>query len=126
MHLGQQKRLSSDRRRIFAVALALFALALQSLAPLQIAPPRGDIVHFAHSHRAPHGDAKKSGAPHQDTHSCPVCHALQAAGSAIEAAYPLTPIVGFAPAAGVPLVHAEPFRQRPLSAHRARAPPAIA
>jgi hypothetical protein len=49
-----QRTKATDRRRILAVAIAVFALLLQSLAPLQILPPAGQAVHFAHQHHGEH------------------------------------------------------------------------
>jgi hypothetical protein len=114
-----------DARRILGAALAVFALLLQSLAPLEILPPPGQAVHFAQAHQ-PHSHHKggdHSGKPRPDTPACPVCKSLQAGGHSIAAPLveltaalficvaPLAPASIEAPAAPV------------VTQARARAPP---
>ena len=113
---------------MIAIALAVFALMLQSLAPVVIAPPRGQPVHFAHTHQAEPADhgahAAHSQAPAQpEDFACPVCKSLAAAGFGIAALPPALGIAQTAIAApGVMPEAAAPCRLA-ANAHRARAPP---
>ncbi len=116
----------SGARRARSATLALFALLLQSLAPLAIMPPRGQAVHFAHGHPGSHGDrhggGDKPGAPRQDTPACPVCQALQSGGTSIHAPallLALSPVVHAVPLPAQIEAPAVPALARP----RARAPP---
>jgi len=109
------------RRRAFAAAFAVFALLLQSLAPLAILPPRGQAMHFAHAHHGGHGEHQH--APRPEAPPCPVCQALQAGGNAVAApAFVLT----LAPVdfAALPLPREIEAPAAPaLPRARARAPP---
>jgi hypothetical protein len=106
------------------VALAVLALLLQAIAPLAIAPPRGQPVHFAHSHHGEDGPANghhAGGAP-SDNGACPVCQALQAGGAGLAAPALVFAAVGeVVPAPSLPRADA-PVAALP-SDHRARAPP---
>ena len=105
--------------------LAVFAVLLQAAAPLAIAPPRGQAVHFAHSH---HGeDRSRTGSSHTnptqpDGGSCPVCQALQAAGAGIAAPAIVLAEADLA-APPEPARRADAPAAEPPSSHRARAPP---
>lgn len=111
-------------RRVFTVAFAVFALLLQSLAPLEIMPPPGQAVHFAHAHHE-HRASKNSGehSPRPDTPSCPVCQALQAGGTSIAAAAILLAVVDFVYAEAPPPRRIEAPAAPTLPRARARAPP---
>jgi len=82
--------LASAWRRL-TVALALLALGVQTLAPVAVAPPAGQPVHFAQAHHGDHHPPSEPGAgPAQpDDSACPVCKALQAAGAGIHAPAPV-------------------------------------
>jgi hypothetical protein len=109
------------RRRLYAAAFAVFALLLQSLAPLAILPPRGQAVHFAHAHYGGHGEHQN--APRPETPSCPVCQALQAGGSSTAAPAFVLAAADFDDAA-LPLPRAIEAPAAPaLPRARARAPP---
>ena len=143
---GSKRRDEFGWPRAIAAAFAVLALLVQSLAPVAIAPPKGQPVHFAHVHHGDADDAAASpaagheraghahhGAPantadqhHPDGAECPVCKALQAAGAGI-----------YAPAPTVAVAFAYPRRDKaapeiaaPLARitneHRARAPPMTA
>ena len=128
-------RLSGERtrrnarpvRRRWPVALAILALLLQTLAPLAIAPPRGQPVHYAHSHHGENDPAAegRAGSAPGDSTACPVCQALQAGGTGI-AASAVVLVAADDLAQPVPAPRAEaPVAELP-SDHRARAPPIAA
>jgi hypothetical protein len=119
-----QRTKAIDRRPIRAAAFAVFALLLQSLAPLQILPPSGQAVHFGHAH---HGDRPggndRPGAPRQEAPACPVCQALQAGGNSIHApasfAAPVRVVYAALPLPAMPEARPAPTLARP----HARPPP---
>jgi hypothetical protein len=111
------------RRRIWAVGLALLAMLLQLGAPIAVAPPPGQPVHFAHSHDEHGTDAGDQRAP-QEAPACPICLAMQAGSAALTA-----PFLATGPCLGAPHAPTAEARLEPRSAHfdrahRARAPPA--
>lgn len=112
-------------RRTHRVAAAVFALLLQSLAPLQIMPPRGQAVHFAHGHHG-HADRQgggdRPGAPRQDAPACPVCQALQSGGTSIHAPAPVLALSLVVDATPLPAEIEAPAVPAPAR-FRARAPP---
>ena len=120
-----QRTKATDRRRILAVAIAVFALLLQSLAPLQILPPAGQAVHFAHQHHGEHHGRHGGNdrAPRQEAPACPVYQALQAGGSSIHApavfAAPVRIVYAALPLPALPEARSAPTLSRP----HARAPP---
>jgi hypothetical protein len=83
---------TSHRRQIFAAAFAVCALLLQTLAPVAISPPRGQAVHFAHTHHGGPGEHHRHAPPRPEMPSCPVCQALQSGGNSIPAPT-LVPVV---------------------------------
>lgn len=125
--------------RGIARALAVLALLTQVLAPVAIAPPKGQPVHFGHVHNAhavhahAAGEHAAHGVPenaadqhHPDGAECPVCKALQAAGTGIAT---IAPSVTVAFAYQRQTISAS-VRAAPLAhvakEHRARAPPMTA
>jgi hypothetical protein len=112
------------RRRLFAAAFAVFALLLQSLAPVAILPPRGQAVHFAYAHTGGHGEHHQH-APRPETPSCPICQALQSGGNSIPAPTLVLTVVDF-DYAPLPLPRAIEAPDSPALPHaRARAPPSV-
>ena len=114
-----------DARRLLAAALAVFALLLQSLAPLEIMPPPGQAVHFAHTHQQHnhHQGGKNTGKPRPDAPACPVCQAMQAGGHSIAAPLVALTAAIFVYAAPPPLRAIEAPAAPVLTQARARAPP---
>ena len=130
--------------RAVATAIAVLALLVQSLAPVAIAPPKGQPVHFAHVHQAntaaapalgrhEHAGHAHHGAPantadqhHPDGAECPVCKALQAAGAGIAAPTPSIAVAFTYPKRAVAAIEAGAPLARITNEHRARAPPMTA
>jgi hypothetical protein len=113
-----------ERGRIARAAFAVFALLVQTIAPLSVMPPRGQAVHFAHAHQG-HAD-HHADAPPSETPSCPVCYALLAGGQSLEASGPALASAVFAYAPAPPPVAIEAPAPPPLPRARARAPPPAA
>jgi len=130
--------------RGIATAFAILALFIQSVAPVAIAPPKGQPVHFAHVHHdhavnqradrghpgpdhAAHGAlANTADQHHPEGAECPVCKALQAAGTGITAMAPsIAADVAYSARAASKGERAAPL-VRFASEHRARAPPVTA
>jgi hypothetical protein len=122
-HARSRRIASLKRRRILGAALAVFALLLQSLAPLEIMPPPGQAVHFAHQQHGHHKSGDHPGKPRPDAPACPVCQALQSGGHSIAAPlYALTAVIfvyAVPPAPAAIEAPAAPV----LPQARARAPP---
>ena len=125
--------MTGSGRRVFAAAIAVFALLLQAAAPVAIMPPAGQAVHFAHNHHGSHAEHQHHGsprheaprpdAPRQEAPACPVCHALQAGGNSIAAcavvAAPVLVVYTPPPVPPTPEVRLAP----PIARPQARAPP---
>jgi hypothetical protein len=111
--------------RRLGVALALLALIVQAMAPVAVAPPAGQPVHFAHAHHGEH-QAHHAGAaqPSQpDDGACPVCKALQAAGAGIHAPAPVLVVAEQVATPLAPRIETQPRRAPAIHGNGARAPP---
>lgn len=125
MRQARAKSGGIGRGRIARAAFAVFALLLQTVAPLSIMPPRGQAVHFAHAHHghADHHAGHHADAPPDETPSCPVCYALLAGGQSLAASAPVLAETAFVYAPPPPPAEIVAPAAPPLTRARARAPP---
>ncbi len=114
------------RGRLARATFAVFALLLQTLAPVAIMPPRGQAVHFAHVHHADHAGqhaGHHADAEPAETPWCPVCYALLAGGQSLSASAPVLAVSVFAYAPPPPPSTVAAPAAPPVPRARARAPP---